>query len=1077
MTTIINSLIDSLLNKNESVLFELLENFEKEFLENIFDIHSNTHQGLFDLLDDVKYNNDDLELKLLVLNNLGSQVLENEKTREKYFNKNKFNIFQKLIYELNKNYFQKFKFIIQDKLYQTELDAAFYTAAYGILSDNTVEVNTVLKSFDFYIAIKSYENELDLLEGYIIYLFIRIAIRIQNNKEKESIDKIIAEADQLIKSIISNVKSEQEYIATGLKLSSYANLLYILKEYYYFLFSGECTNGANFEALLDSILFNAHKSIGNNQKLGNKIILIRYALKNLYAKSFWNIAETSPLIKKFFQKTINDDNYILNLMPSQSRTIHDLLSAKRAYVVSMPTSAGKTLLAELYLLYNFHIHRSDNNEYPLACYIVPTNALINQVKHKLEKELSGLNINIESVLPYYDIDEIENEILEKQKINILISTPEKLDFLVRSDNALLRDLKIVILDEAHNLSDKTRGSKFELLLATLKQKYKGLQYLLLTPFVKEKSAQQISEWLADSSEASSVIASEWSPSKQYIGYSIFNQNYSQVVYLPSARNNIVKEDIVIDFDKTVDYVKNFLNVPKIKREHRTTVLLEKYLNIGTCTLVLCETVPDTKNTAMTTLLYFKQKNLLENIEDVPQIKNLIAFINNEDAGNKELLECLKFGVAFHNSKMSQHLKESIELLVSDGLIKILCATTTLAQGMNFPITNVIFQFYARKDKEHNKKTKKQLALTSSEFMNIAGRAGRAYYDSEGHIILSQSSKQETSKELKNQLITYIKDDKKEIISALTEFFKLLDENESINLHMLNSNQSVTNFLQYINHIIRVVYNNDFDTASRELSQILNSSLIYKQLGKKEGFIESQQKIRNFSKKYIEQIKDKNFGELKLADLSGISDISLSFLSGKIREYKKELKAENKNVSEYIDIHSIITHDKKYKKLSKLIEIIASIPEMKMEIGHTKGKFNAERVAIMIIEWVQGNSINEISHKLQSELRDNRKFEEIIDESNHYINGAMKNFIPWGVKIYQALTEKENEKHENLPSYIYYGVNDNESVILSKLNIPRFMIDNYKKKIYSKFGKDSICVSNMTLLKEFIQSDYAKAENT
>jgi replicative superfamily II helicase len=673
-------------------------------------------------------------------------------------------------------------------------------------------------------------------------------------------------------------------------------------------------------------------------------------------------------------------------------------------------------------------------------------------------------------LPYYDIDEIENEILEQQKINILISTPEKLDFLVRSGNKILNDLKIVVLDEAHNLSDETRGSKFELLLATLKQKYKGLQYLLLTPFVKEKSAQQISEWLADTPQASSVIASEWSPSKQYMGYAIFKKDYSQIIYLPSARNNIVKEDIIVDVDNNPDYVKDFLNDNKKGREHKTIVLLEKYLNIGNCTLVLCETVLHTKKTAIAVLMYVKKKKLLNDISHNTEIRSLIDFMKEEDAGNEELIQCLKYGIAFHNAKMSQHLKERIEFLVGEGLIKVLCATTTLAQGMNFPITNVIFQFYARSKirNTNDKRTKKQRALTSSEFMNIAGRAGRAYYDSEGHIILSQSADNETHQELKEQLSSYIQDDKKNIISALTNFFKLLDTNADINLQMLNSNQSVTNFLQYINHIIRVVYNNKFDRATQELSQILNSSLIYKQLGKKEGFIESQQKIRDFSKKYIEKIKDKNTGELKLADLNGISDISLSFLSGKIRDYKKELKEENKNISEYMNIHNIITKDKKYQRLSKLIEIISSIPEMKMEIGNTKGKFNADRVAIMIIEWVNGNSISQISSKLKTELSDNREFEKIIDESNKYINGTMKNFIPWGVKIYQVLTEKENERHENLPSYIYYGVNDNESVILSKLNIPRFMIKKYKERIYSQFGKDFIKVSNMNLLKEFIK---------
>ena len=1063
----IGTLIESLLNKNESILFDLLGNFEKEFLENIFE----TNKGLFDSLNNFQYNEDDLELKLFVLNNLGSQVLEKEKTREKFFKNNKLEVFFKLIYELNKSYFKKSEFISQDNIYDKKLDSAFYTVSYAVLSDNIVEVNTVLKEFKFDEVKNNYNNKLDLLEGYIQYLFIKLSIRIQNSYDKKLVDKIINEIDELIKDIISNVESEQEYITVGLKLSSYANILYILKEYYLFLFSGECTNGSHFESLLDNILFNAHKSIGNNQKFENKIILIRYVLKSLYLKSFWNIAETSPLIKEFFKKTITDDNYILNLMPSQSKTIHDLLSAKKAYIVSMPTSAGKTLLAELYLLYNFHIYRDNNNEYPLACYIVPTNALINQVKYKLEKELSGLNINIESVLPYYDIDEIENEILEHQKINILISTPEKLDFLVRSDNKILDRLKIVVLDEAHNISDQTRGSKFELLLATLKQKYKGLQYLLLTPFIKDKSAEQISEWLADSSEASSVIASEWSPSKQYIGYAVFKKDYSQVVYLPSVRNNIVKEDIVVDVDNTVDYVKKILGSHKKGREHRTMVLLEKYLNIGNSTLVLCETVLDTKKTATTALKYLKQKKLLEDISEEIQIKKLIEFMQREDAGNEELVECLKYGIGFHNSKMSQQLKERIESLVAIGLIKVLCATTTLAQGMNFPITNVIFQFYSRRTREKNdKRTKKQRALTSSEFMNIAGRAGRAYYDSEGHIILSQSSEKENSEELREQLIMYIEDDKKDIISALTSFFKLLDKNAEINLHMLNSNQSVTNFLQYINHIIRVVYNNQFDRASQELSQILNSSLIYKQLGKKEGFIESQQKIRTFSKKYIEKIKDKNLGELKLADLNGISDISLSFLSGKIKDYKKELKEENKNISEYIDINNIITKDKNHEKLSKLIEIIASIPEMKMEIGNTKGKFNADRVAIMIIEWVSGNSIQQISAKLKSELKDKREFEKIIDESNQYINGTMKNFIPWGVKIYQVLTEKDKERNENLPSYIYYGVSDNESVILSKLNVPRFMIHEYKEKIYTKFGKDSITVKNMNILKNFIEED-------
>lgn len=1068
-TTPVNVLLESLLNRNESILYELLGHFEKDSLDNAFQKTKQYPVSLFDNLDEFELDNEDLELKLFILNNLGSQLLEKEDTRKEYFTEDKLEIFFSLIYELNKNCYSKCDFLKKENLLEKKLESAFYSTSFAVLSDNIVDVNTLLKDFDFNEIENMHEDKFDLLESYILYIFIKVSIRIKNGVEKENINQLIQKTDNLIDEIISGVETQEEYMNAGLKLSSYANVLYGIKEYFFFLFTGECSDGSNFEATLDTVLFNAHKSIGNNKKFENKIIFIRYVLLSLKEKSFWSIAETSPLIKSFFEKAISDDNYILNLLPSQSNTIHDLLSAKRAYVVNMPTSAGKTLLAELYLLYNFHINRDENNQYPMACYIVPTNALINQVKYKLEKELSGLNINIESVLPYYDIDEIENEILEQEKINILISTPEKLDFLVRSDNKILEDLKIVILDEAHNIADQTRGSKFELLLSTLKQKYKGIQYLLLTPFIKKKSAEQISEWLADSSRASSVITSEWSPSKQYLGYSIFTEYDSKITYLPSARNNIVQEEIEIPIGKNAYDIKEFLSSARLERWHRTIVLLEKYLNIGNTTLVLCESVEDTKKTSLAILEYFKTKDSLVCIENEQPIQELIEFIHKEDAGNSELINCLKYGIAFHNAKMSQQLKERIEFLVSDGLIKVLSATTTLAQGMNFPITNVIFQFYARKQQRNENKTKEERALKSSDFMNIAGRAGRAYYDAEGHIILSQSSNTETESELKQILSKYIEDDKKEIVSSLTDFFNTLGENTQFGLELLNSDASVTNFLQYINHIIRVMYNNDFDRASSELNQILNTSLIYKQVGLKSGFIESQQRIRNFSRRYIEGIRNKQTGQLKLADLNGISDISLSFLTGKIKNYKEELKEENKNIEEYININNIITIEKEYKKLSKLVEIIASIPEMKLELGNTTGRFNADRVAIMMIEWVNGSSVNQISHKLRDLIDDGRDLDKLVPECNKYVNSTMKNFIPWGVKIYQTLTEKE-EKHENLPSYIYYGVNDTESVILSRLNVPRFELSNCKNKIYKNFGDDFIQVKNIPKIKEYLRKN-------
>ena len=55
----------------------------------------------------------------------------------------------------------------------------------------------------------------------------------------------------------------------------------------------------------------------------------------------------------------------------------------------------------------------------------------------------------------------------REHIDILISTPEKLEALVRQNHPAIQNTRLVIMDEAHNLGDKSRGSKFELVLSSI----------------------------------------------------------------------------------------------------------------------------------------------------------------------------------------------------------------------------------------------------------------------------------------------------------------------------------------------------------------------------------------------------------------------------------------------------------------------------------------------------------------------------------------------------------------------------------------------------------------------------------
>lgn len=251
-----------------------------------------------------------------------------------------------------------------------------------------------------------------------------------------------------------------------------------------------------------------------------------------------------------------------SLLPSQREVISDVLTPKKSIVVGMPTSAGKSLLAEMQILFSIHNYKTETFN-PTVCYIVPTNALIDQVRLDLQSDFKEFNFNIETALPYYDVDEIKNEILTRDHIDILISTPKKLEALVRQNHPSIQNTRLVIMDEAHNLGDESRGSKFELVLSSIKQNMKEANFLLLSPFIS--NAREISEWLADSPRNADTISIEWSPTKQYIGCNLLNSKKTEsfLEFYKSPRNQLGVENVEIALNLNPQNVKENLKLDRV----------------------------------------------------------------------------------------------------------------------------------------------------------------------------------------------------------------------------------------------------------------------------------------------------------------------------------------------------------------------------------------------------------------------------------------------------------------------------------------------------------------------------------
>lgn len=1040
-------------------ILQILNEQEKKYLFQKF--------GKWNYADELETNITDIRIKADAINSLVTVLINNPRLKQSlkgyYSNTN-----QDILGELYQVSFELYRTLFYETYESNFVEGVQYltvSALNAINADRVAEIDVIIENHIDEIRSELWKLDVSDKALRVTICLLVLSLCKQNNKSSkiEEVNETFTNANSLLQSIQEKKGNNNEFdLGSSLQVAGLSNLIYLCGQVKKYLFTGELESNDQYKTLIDSYSYNAIKLINKNDfPLQYKIVnLSRTALKQLCKNSIWDIADRSAIFKEFFSslKTKNDD-FILSLLPTQRDSILNILTTKKSVVLNMPTSSGKSLLAELYILFTFQ-NFTNKDVKPTVAYLVPTNALTNQVSRKLNKVFEEFNYNIETVLPFYDTDEIEDEFLNRDHIDILISTPEKLDFMIRKEHPSLQNLKLVVLDEAHNLSDDTRGAKFELLLATLKQERPDVNYLLLSPFID--NASDIGEWLADSKNDTVSVSLQWTPTKQYIGCNLLTKNKteSKILYFPSIRNSIIKDPVEIDLNSNPHEFKEKVNEETISHYTRNIKIVEKYLDIGDTTMVLSQGSGSVEKFAKKTLNYFKAEGILEDISDRKAIQRAKSIIELEEPDSSILLKCLDYGIAMHHSKLSSLVKEQVEELARNNQIKVLCATTTLAQGMNFPISTIIFDTLMLGGGSNSRQMK------GDEFWNIAGRAGRAFMDTEGHIVVKYQSTQKATKQVTRD---YIKHDTNKIISSLNEFFDQLNSNTEIDFELIENNPAISNFLQYLNHIVRVAHEYDFETLdTTKLATILNSSLFYRELKFEEGFLESQQKIRSFANKYLSKLKTQNRGRLKQADLFGISNISLNKISGELKAYELSLRDiyGDERIDQFLKISDIVTVQKDAEKLADIVNIINRIPEMKLELlGH--GKFDPESISKIIIGWVNGKNVKSIAKDISYS---DSSYKNILRDCQQYVNGKLRTFVPWGVSIIQNLVgDNEGEVANNLPSYIYYGVNDTESVVLSKAGIPRFAVKELKKEIKETYPHLEIKPDQINEIKDRIKN--------
>ena len=189
---------------------------------------------------------------------------------------------------------------------------------------------------------------------------------------------------------------------------------------------------------------------------------------------------------------------INELRPAQEKSIKKGLLEGKNLLVCTPTASGKTLIAELAAIKSIVEGKGK------AVYIVPLKALANEKFKEFKRKYPDL-VNI--ALSVGDIDSADPYLAN---YDLIITTSEKLDSLIRHKANWLHNISTVVIDEIHLLNDISRGPTLEILITVLNQILKKAQIIGLSATIG--NPKQLAEWLN-----AEIVIDNWRPVKLHKG--------------------------------------------------------------------------------------------------------------------------------------------------------------------------------------------------------------------------------------------------------------------------------------------------------------------------------------------------------------------------------------------------------------------------------------------------------------------------------------------------------------------------------------------------------------------------------
>ena len=402
----------------------------------------------------------------------------------------------------------------------------------------------------------------------------------------------------------------------------------------------------------------------------------------------------------------------IDLWPSQLHVVDRIFQDVRDLVVALPTSAGKTRIAELSILACLAQNRR-------TVYVTPLRALSAQTEQVLARTFSPLGIRVSSLYGSMGVSDVDEDTLRSS--GIVVATPEKLDFALRSDPSVLDDVGLVVLDEGHMIGASEREVRYEAQIQRLLRRPDASTRRILCLSAVFPSGSELDDfvaWITDD-EPDGLHRETWRPTQQRFGLVEWRSDHARLTITLGPDQPFIPRY----FEARHPTGRRRKTFPTDQRE-LVIATAWRLVEEGQSALVFCPERRSVEPYAREIIKLHGQGLVSSVLPPDVDLTDALAVGAEWFGADHPILRCLQLGVAIHHGALPGPFRREVERLLQLGSLKVTIASPTLAQGLNLSASAVLF---------HGLRRGRDL-LKGSEFANVIGRAGRAFVDTEGLVL-------------------------------------------------------------------------------------------------------------------------------------------------------------------------------------------------------------------------------------------------------------------------------------------------------------------------------------------------------